>query len=235
MNKRPSYNKEFKLEAMRLMERGNESAVDLAREFGIRRSRRYKWFAIGVLLMAQPAAAVVNTGTDAEARLPYWEIVEPGVSIRIVQRLPDQTRGFFQARGFSVADSELIAQSCVFQTVFRNLAPATEPVMIEYNLNEWVVQTAGAEGRMKTREDWRKIWTGRRASQAAQLAFEWGLLPTRQTYGPGDYNWGMSVYGLAPGTEFALDVVWRQNGERRTARLNGVRCAPDIHPQPDAP
>lgn len=186
-------------------------------------------------LMAQPVAAVVNTGTDEEARLPHWEIVEQAVSIRIVQRLPDQTRGFFQARGFSVADSELIAQSCVFQTVFKNLSPATEPVKIEYNLHEWVVHTAGAERRMTTREDWKKIWTGRRAPQAAQLAFEWGLLPTRQAYGPGDYNWGMSVFGLAPGTEFDLDVVWQQNGERRTVRLNGVRCAPDIHPQPDAP
>ncbi len=201
----------------------------------LRPAVRYALCAAGMLLMAQPVAAVVTTGTDDEARLPYWEIAEQGVSIRFVQRLPDQTRGFFQARGFSVADSELIAQSCVFQTVFKNLSLATEPVKIEYNLHEWVVQTAGAKRRMKTREDWKKIWIGRRAPQAAQLAFEWALLPTRQVYGPGDYNWGMSVFGLAPDTQFELDVVWRQNGERRTARLNGVRCAPDIHPQPDAP
>jgi hypothetical protein len=196
---------------------------------------RLALFAVGLLLLAQPVAAVVNTGTDDEARQPYWEIAEQDVSIRLVQRLPDQTRGFFQARGFSVADSELIAQSCVFQTVFKNLSPASEPAKIEYNLREWVVHAAGAERRMKTREDWKKIWTGRRAPQAAQLAFEWGLLPTRQTYDPGDYNWGMSVFGLAPGTEFDLDVVWHRRGERRTARLKGVRCAPDIHPLPDAP
>lgn len=188
-----------------------------------------------MLSLAVPAAAVVNTGTDDEARLPYWEIVEPGVSIRLVQRLPDQTRGFFQARGFSVADSELIAQSCVFQTVFKNLSSATEPIKIEYNLREWAVHTAGAKRAMKTREDWKKIWTARGASQAAQLAFEWALLPTRQSYGPGDYNWGMSIYGLAPGTLFDLDLVWHQNGERRTARLKGVRCATDIYPQPEVP
>ena len=192
-------------------------------------------FVFGMLLMAQPVVAAVNSGTDDEAQLPYWEIAEPGVSIRIVQRLPDQTRGYFQARGFTVADSELIAQSCVFQTVFKNRSSATEPVKIEYNLREWVVHTASAERRMKTREDWKKIWTGRGAPQAAQLAFEWSLLPTRQTYSAGDYNWGMSVFGLAPGMKFDLDVVWQQNGERRTVRLNGVRCAPDIHPQPDAP
>jgi hypothetical protein len=191
--------------------------------------------AAAMLSLVWPAAAVITTGTDAEAGLPYWEVVEHGVSIRLVQRLPDQTRGFFQARGFSIADAELIAQSCVFQTVFRNVALPSDPGAIEYNLNEWVVHAAGALRRMKTREDWQKEWTARRVSKAAQLAFEWGLLPTRQSYRPGDYNWGMSVFNLAPGTPFDLDVVWRQGGERRSARLNGVVCAPDTHVSPAAP
>lgn len=43
MKKRPSFTKEFKLEAVRLMERGDKSAVDLARELGIRRNQLYKW------------------------------------------------------------------------------------------------------------------------------------------------------------------------------------------------
>ncbi len=191
--------------------------------------------AAAMLSLAAPAAAVVTSGTDAEAELPYWEVVEHGVSIRLVQRLPDQTRGFFQARGFSIADSELIAQSCVFQTVFKNVAPPSDPGTIEYNLDEWVVHAAGAPRRMKTREAWQKEWTARRAPQAAQLAFEWGLLPTRQTYRPGDYNWGMTVFNLAPGTSFDLDVVWRQGGERRSARLKGVVCAPDSPVSPAAP
>ena len=182
-----------------------------------------------------PVAAVINTGTDPEAGLPYWEVVEHGISIRLVQRLPDQTRGFFQARGFSIADSELIAQSCVFQTVFKNVAPPSDPGVIEYNLDEWVVHAAGAQRRMKTREDWQKEWTARRAPKAAQLAFEWGLIPTRQAYRPGDYNWGLSIVNLAPGTPFDLDVVWRQGGERRSARLRGMVCAPDIHASPATP
>ena len=193
---------------------------------------RQATLAAAMLSLAVPAAAVINTGTDAEAELPYWEIVEHGVSIRLVQRLPDQTRGFFQARGFSIADSELIAQSCMFQTVFKNVAPPSDPGVIEYNLDEWVVHATGAQRRMKTREDWQKEWATRRAPQAAQLAFEWGLLPTRQSYRPGDYNWGLSVFNLAPGTPFDLDVVWRQGGERRSARLKGVVCAPDSHVSP---
>ncbi len=196
-----------------------------------------RWMTLmtAMLSLAAPAIAVINTGTDAEAGLPYWEVVEHGVSIRLVQRLPDQTRGFFQARGFSIADAELIAQSCMFQTVFKNIAPPSDPGVIEYNLDEWVVHAGGARRRMKTREAWQKEWTARRAPKAAQLAFEWGLLPTRQRYRAGDYNWGLSVFNLAPGTPFDLDVVWRQGGERRSARLQGVLCAPDLPVSPAAP
>jgi hypothetical protein len=186
-----------------------------------------------MLLMTVPASAVVNIGTDAETRLPYWEIAEPGVSIRLVQRLPDQTRGFFQARGFSVEDSELIAQSCVFQTVFKNISASPELSTIEYNLRNWVVHVAGARRGLKLREDWQKEWSARKAPQPAQLAFEWSLLPTRQTYRPGDYNWGMTLFGLRSGVEFDLDVVWHQDGKKRTARLKAVRCAPDVHLKPE--
>ncbi|MCR4302533.1 MAG: hypothetical protein NUV51_13100 [Sulfuricaulis sp.] len=185
-----------------------------------------------MLLTAAVASTAVNTGIDEEARLPYWEIVEPGVSIRLVQRLPDQTRGFFQARGFSVEDSELIAQGCVFQTVFKNSSALSEPDTIEYNLRNWVVRAGAARRGLKTREDWRKEWSARQAPQSAQLAFEWSLLPTRQTYRPGDYNWGMTLFDLKPGTEFDLDIVWHQDGRKRMVRLKGVRCAADVQLKP---
>lgn len=43
MRKRNSFTKEFKLEAIRLLEKGNKPAVDLARELGVRRNQLYKW------------------------------------------------------------------------------------------------------------------------------------------------------------------------------------------------
>jgi hypothetical protein len=187
---------------------------------------------LALLFTVAAAVAAVTTGIDEEARLPYWEIVEPGVSIRLVQRLPDQTRGFFQARGFSVEDSELIAQNCVFQTVFKNISESSAPGTIEYNLRDWVALASGARRGLRTREDWQKVWTARQAPPSARLAFEWSLLPTSQTYRAGDYNWGMTLFGLKPGAVFDLDVVWRQNGKKRTARLKAVRCAPDIQLRP---
>ena len=190
--------------------------------------------AVLMWLLTAPAAAVVNSGIDEDAQLPYWEIVDPGVTIRLVQRLPEQTRGFFEARGFSESDAERIAQSCVFQTVFKNISHQSDPSPIEYNLHDWVVHADGRQRTMKTREDWRRDWTARQAPKAAQLAFEWALFPTRQRYRPGDYNWGMSVFDLKPGTLFDLDVVWHQFGRDHTVRIKGMRCAPDIHLEPGA-
>lgn len=43
MKKRKRFAREFKLEAVRLLEEGNKPAADLARELGIRRNQLYKW------------------------------------------------------------------------------------------------------------------------------------------------------------------------------------------------
>jgi hypothetical protein len=177
-------------------------------------------------------AAAVTTGVDEQAQLPYWQVSNDSMSLRLVQRLPDQTRGFFMARGFSPEHAERIAQSCVFQTVFHNLSNTGQPSPLAYNLHDWVVYTGGAQHSLKTREDWDAEWQRLGASQSARIAFEWSLYPTRQTYRPGDYNWGMSIFDLAPGTAFDLEVVWRQHGKTHTQLIKGIECAPDIHPDP---
>ena len=43
MQKRKIHTKEFKLEAVRLLERGDKTAADLARELNVRRNQLYKW------------------------------------------------------------------------------------------------------------------------------------------------------------------------------------------------
>jgi transposase len=41
--KRKRFTKEFKLEALRLLEQGNSSGAELARQLGVRRNQLYKW------------------------------------------------------------------------------------------------------------------------------------------------------------------------------------------------
>ena len=43
MRKREHFTREFKLEAVRLMEEGKKPAAELARELGVRRNQLYKW------------------------------------------------------------------------------------------------------------------------------------------------------------------------------------------------
>lgn len=43
MTKRKTFTREFKFEALRLLESGEKKAADLARELGVPRNRLYKW------------------------------------------------------------------------------------------------------------------------------------------------------------------------------------------------
>ena len=43
MQKRKTFSKEFKLEAVRLLETSNKPAADIARELGVQRNQLYKW------------------------------------------------------------------------------------------------------------------------------------------------------------------------------------------------
>jgi transposase len=43
MNKRKPFTREFKIEAVRLLEEGKKPAAELARELGLRRNQLYKW------------------------------------------------------------------------------------------------------------------------------------------------------------------------------------------------
>ena len=43
MTKRQTFSKEFKLEAVRLLEQGNRSPNEIAMDLGIRRNQLYKW------------------------------------------------------------------------------------------------------------------------------------------------------------------------------------------------
>jgi len=189
------------------------------------------------LAAAMPLSApqTITIGTDEQAMLPYWQYKDEGMSIRLVQRLPDQTRGYFVARGFSTEHAELIAQSCVFQTVFKNISDQGKPSAIVYNMENWIVTHNGKAGGMKTREKWAEQWQKLNVAPPAKLAFEWGLLPTTQDYQPSDYNWGMAIFDLAPASSFSLKLTWQQYGEQRSVTIPNMQCSADIHADPEAP
>jgi len=174
-------------------------------------------------LAAQPTT---STDTDADTGLRSWNWRHQGLLIKLVQRLPDQTRAFFQGRGFSTDDADLIARSCVFQTIFRN--DGQQPV--DYDLSDWRVLSSGESLPLQTREAWQPMWQSKQVAQSKQIAFRWSLLPTVQHFEPGDYNWGMTSYGLPPGSTFDLSLQLDIDGEQVSGRIPSVVCATDTSP-----
>jgi hypothetical protein len=172
-------------------------------------------------------AATPSTGIDEQADLPFWQIEDEGMSLRLVQRMPDQSRAFFMARGFDQEQVEQVAGRCVFQTVFRNLSHIASPSTLRYRQQDWVASHAHGTATIMTRERWHTLWEKLEAPAPARIAFQWSLLPTEQTYEPGDYNWGMTMIDLAPGSRFDLKVVWEQFGETRATTIEDLQCAAD--------
>ncbi len=179
----------------------------------------------GVLLLGLPiaVAAEVLTGADAQTGLRYWEWQQDGVSVRLVQRLPDQTRAFFLGRGFSRKHADRIASACVFQTIFRD--DGSKPVA--FDLDRWSIDYNQHRQALRTRERWDDIWESEGVNKAARIAFRWSLLPTRQQFQPGDYNWGMTSFGLPPGARFDLFLTVTIDGKTVNGKIPDIVCASD--------
>lgn len=170
------------------------------------------------------AAPLISPETGGEA----WEITTEGVTIRLGQISPDQTRAFYLARGFDRQGVERIAAACVFQTVLRNGTSSR----VSFNLGEWRARGTGWEVAPKLDGDWQREWQSWGAPKAARAAFRWALFPSVQEYDPGDWNMGMVTYPVAAGTKFNLEIVWRTPDGRKSTTITGLRCANDSQSKP---
>ena len=174
-----------------------------------------------------PPAGAVTQGIDPEATLPFWAYEDDAVEIRLIQRLPDQTRAFFIGRGFTSAMADEIARSCVFQSILRNRGPGVESPEMGIDLGTWRLDAGDGPRPIALKEPWDERFAAAGESDAARIAFRWSTFPTEQTFRGGDYNWGMISLGVEPGTRFDLSLAWTLDGAPRTATIEGVTCAPE--------
>jgi hypothetical protein len=181
-----------------------------------------------LLLAGTPLAAEIARSADEETGLRKWHLAEGKLEVELVQRLPDQTRGFFMARGFSPAIADEIAVSCIFQTIIRNTGTQADAVAVSVDLAQWRVIRADGEQGVRLKEPWMASWPENSVGEASRLAFQWALFPTQQEFLADDYNWGMTAFGLPPGAVFDLDLVWQEDGTMHTTRIATLECAPDV-------
>jgi len=176
--------------------------------------------ALSTLEAAARGAGETRSGEQPETGLAFWEWRREGVSLKLVQRLPDQTRAFFLGRGFPREAADDIARNCVFQSIFRNEGQAP----LDYDLREWRILHNGQTMPMRLQAEWDRKWSANQISEPARIAFRWSLLPPQQHFEPGDYNWGMLSFGLPPGELFDLELVVHIDGRTIEGRIPNIQC-----------
>lgn len=183
--------------------------------------------------------AQVETSVDSVSGLRSWKFIQSGLDLQLVQRLPDQTRGFYQGRGFTKQQADEIATQCVLQTIIKNTGSKKtgEPVII--SLKTWRIKKInsihkdGSVQGIKLKEEWAEQWAAikdknKQVKLSARIAFKWSTFPSEQTFEPGgDYNWGMISFGLAPGELFDLHIFWQTNSQSHDKWIKNIQCPED--------
>jgi hypothetical protein len=181
-----------------------------------------------LLLMPLLCGAEVLRSANEENGLEKWHFIDSDIEIELVQRLPDQTRALFMNHAFSREVIEQLALSCMFQTIIRNTGKSGAEQMISIDLTQWRMQHAGKTSGILQKEALLASWSDEDADAAAKLVIRWGMFPTQQEYLPGDYNWGLTAYGIPPGSRFDLVVTWQEGGVQRSGEIKDIMCAADV-------
>lgn len=186
--------------------------------------------ALLVFLLSMPtlSAAEVLRSANEENGLEKWHFIEGDIEIELVQRLPDQTRALFMNHAFSKEVIEQLAQSCMFQTIIRNSGKSSTGQAVAIDLTQWRMHHAGKTGNILLKEPLLASWSDDDADPAAKLVIRWGMFPTQQEYLPGDYNWGLTAYGIPPGSTFDLLVSWQEGSVQHRGKISDILCAPDV-------
>ena len=177
-----------------------------------------KNFALAVALAtAAPGAALAQiAGPGARA---------DGVEITVAARTPEQTRAFYEARGFTPDALRELAGAC-FMTIGvhngRNGTVWLEPATWRF------VTDDGQPVRQIGREHWEARWQALGVPAAARAAFGWTQLPVSRDLQPGEPVGG-NLAVVPQNRPFTLEAVFAL-GERReqgTLRLRvpRLRCA----------
>ena len=173
-------------------------------------------------------SAEVQRSANEENGLEKWHFIDSDIEIELVQRLPDQTRALFMNHAFSREVIEQLALSCMFQTIVRNTGKSGAGQVIAIDLTQWRMQHAGKMGGILLKEPLLASWSDEDADAAAKLVIRWGMFPTQQEYLPDDYNWGLTAYGIPPGSTFDLAVTWQEGEVQHSGDIKGIVCAPDV-------
>jgi hypothetical protein len=161
-------------------------------------------------------ADVYNANNQAKS----WGWSKQGVSIELTPLSPSQSMAFFIGRGFPLEQVSIIGLVCVFQGAIKNKSDS----LVDYDLDQWQVSFQNHQVSILDREYWGAVWEKVGISKAVKVAFHWSLLPTKQYYAQGDYNWGMFIVGLKPGDVFDLNLTINRDQTPVNGEIQSMEC-----------
>lgn len=178
---------------------------------------RFRSLSLLPLFWPLAAGALTERLSDPQTGLSSWRLAQADFHLELLQLLPDYVRAVYGARGLPAAAVEEVAGYCVFGSVARNAGDRP----LTYDSSGWRYRAQGSDAwrPLRTKSDWLAAW------RARGIHFGWTLLPTAQTFNPGDWGQGFLTFDLPPGTRFDLRYTWTRDGRPGSALLEGLVCA----------
>jgi len=178
-------------------------------------------FLLTLLLVPAVHAAELTQNRDPESGLLAWKKVDRGLSLELIQLLPEYVAALYSSRNLPPAVVDSMRGYCVFGSVVQNQSGAT----LDYHVADWrVVTPDGKQHRLKTKPEWVAEW------KTLGSDFGWSILPASASFDTGDWAQGFTTVKLPPGSHFDLLYSWRHHGKRYRGKMENLVCAPDKPP-----
>lgn len=175
----------------------------------------------GICLVVLPSvvcASKLSVQKNPDSGLLAWTMEGEGISIELIQLLPDFVRAIYGSHNFPKAEVEAIASYCVFGTILKN----TSAQQMSYRVADWrYVGEDGVERPIKTKTQWIEQW------RRAGINFSWTLLPDSGDFAVGDWQQGFTTIKLPHNSAFDLIITWKLDGVEHAGRFENLRCAPE--------
>jgi hypothetical protein len=170
---------------------------------------------------AWSAADDVQVASHPETGLLSWKVQRDGLSLEVLQVLPDFVRAAYAARGLPRELIEGVVEYCVFGTIVINDSDG----QLAYRVANWrYVTPDGNEHRIKTKSEWVAEW------KAMGVPYNWSILPDDQVLQVGDWSQGFTTVDVPRESHFDLIFTWSTDGETHVGRIENMRCAPEEAP-----
>jgi len=176
---------------------------------------------VWLLLPAMVYGASVER-VSQDTGLSSWKSAADALEFELVQVLPDYVRAVYTSRGLPKAVVDKVSSYCVFGTILHNRTERP----LSYRVADWrYITSDGVSHQIRTKSEWVDEW------HDMGIAFRWSMLPDDQTFEVGDWGQGFTTIALEPGSRFALEYSWIQDGKTETRTIKEVRCAPAEAPE----